>query len=69
MIIHKDYRLLLASHQSDDDKRNDKGTVLMTRNRMGYAKNLYEGLGYHRIENYPPYEQMEDAICYAKELF
>jgi putative acetyltransferase len=43
-------------------------TVLMTRVRMDYAIKLYEGLGYKRIENYPPYQHMDDAVCYAKEL-
>ena len=41
---------------------------LMTRERMDYAFKLYEGLGYKRIENYPPYKHMDDAICYAKDL-
>ena len=45
-----------------------KRTVLMTRERMDYAIKLYEGLGYKRIENYPPYQNMDDAVCYAKDL-
>lgn len=45
-----------------------KRTVLMTRERMTWAKHLYEGLSYHRIENYPPYKHMDDAICYGKKL-
>ena len=45
-----------------------KRTVLMTRERMFYAIKLYEGLGYTRIENYPPYQHMDDAVCYAKDL-
>ena len=40
----------------------------MTRERMDYAIKLYEGLGYKRIENYPPYQHMDDAVCYAKDL-
>ena len=24
--------------------------------------------GYHRIENYPPYDKLEGAVCFAKEL-
>ena len=43
-------------------------TVLMTRERMDYAIKLYEGLGYKRIENYPPYQHMDDEVCYAKDL-
>ena len=43
-------------------------TVLMTRKRMDYAIRLYESLGYKRIENYPPYQHMDDAVCYAKDL-
>jgi putative acetyltransferase len=48
--------------------REYKRTVLMTRERMDYAIKLYEGLGYKRIENYPPYQHMDDAVCYAKDL-
>ena len=43
-------------------------TVLMTRKRMDYAIRLYESLGYKRIENYPPYQHMDDAVCYAKDF-
>ena len=46
----------------------DNVSGLMTRERMGYAIKLYEGLGYKRIENYPPYQHMDDAVCYAKEM-
>ena len=49
-------------------ERGYKRTVLMTRERMDYAIKLYEGLGYKRIENYPPYQHMDDAVCYAKDL-
>ncbi len=24
--------------------------------------------GYHRVDNYPPYDHMPDAICFAKDL-
>lgn len=37
-------------------------------NFLFYATKLYEGLGYKRIENYPPYQHMDDAVCYAKDL-
>ena len=49
-------------------ERGYRRTVLMTRERMDYAIKLYEGLGYKRIENYSPYQHMDDAVCYAKDL-
>jgi putative acetyltransferase len=49
-------------------ERGYRRTVLMTRERMDYAIKLYEVLGYKRIENYHPYQHMDDAVCFAKDL-
>ena len=35
---------------------------------MTDAVKLYTVLGYHQIENYPPYDKLDDAVCFAKEL-
>ena len=43
-------------------------TILQTREAMTEAVSLYEKLGYYRISNYPPYDRLECAICYAKDL-
>ena len=43
-------------------------TVLQTRKSMSEAISLYEKLGYYRIRNYPPYDKLEGAVCYAKDL-
>ncbi len=43
-------------------------TILQTREIMADAVGLYRKLGYQRIENYPPYNEMNDAICFAKNL-
>lgn len=42
--------------------------ILQTREQMRAAVALYMGLGYHRIENYPPYDRLDGAVCFAKEL-
>ena len=42
--------------------------ILQTREIMTEAVRLYEKLGYCRIQNYPPYDSMEDAVCFAKDL-
>ena len=42
--------------------------ILQTREIMTGAVRLYEKLGYCRIQNYPPYDGMEDAVCFAKDL-
>ncbi len=42
--------------------------ILQTREIMTGAVRLYMKLGYYRIQNYPPYDSMEDAVCFAKEL-
>ena len=43
-------------------------TVLQTREAMREAVSLYEKLGYLRIANYPPYDRLDGAVCFAKEL-
>ena len=54
-----------------EDKARSKGyrrTVLQTREIMKDAVALYTKLGYQRIDNYPPYDKLEGAVCFAKEL-
>lgn len=43
-------------------------TILQTREIMSDAVGLYKELGYYRIDNYPPYDEMNEAICFAKDL-
>ncbi len=43
-------------------------TILQTREIMTDAVVLYAKLGYYRIDNYPPYNELNGAICFAKEL-
>ena len=45
-----------------------KRVILQTRPIMEDAVGLYEKLGYTLIENYPPYDKLKGAICFAKEL-
>ncbi len=42
--------------------------VLQTRTIMRDAVELYEQRGYAQIENYPPYDRLEGAICFSKEI-
>jgi len=43
-------------------------TILQTRPIMNDAVGLYLKRGYFQIENYPPYDQLEGAVCFAKIL-
>ena len=43
-------------------------TILQTRPIMKDAVALYLKRGYRRIDNYPPYDRLDGAVCYAKEL-
>ena len=45
-----------------------KRTILQTREIMEDAIGLYKKLGYTQIDNYPPYDRLDGAICFAKEL-
>ncbi|MDO4734330.1 MAG: GNAT family N-acetyltransferase [Lachnospiraceae bacterium] len=54
-----------------EDKAKRQGfrrAILQTRELMQSAVELYEMLGYYRINNYPPYDKLDGAICFAKEL-
>ena len=42
--------------------------ILQTRSQMEEAVHLYTKRGYVLIDNYPPYDKLEGAICFAKEL-
>lgn len=40
--------------------------ILQTRDSCIKVVALYNSIGYHKIENYPPYDNMELAVCYEK---
>ena len=42
--------------------------ILQTRPQMGAAVSLYLKRGYVLINNYPPYDKLEGAICFSKTL-
>ena len=42
--------------------------ILQTRDSMKDAVGLYARLGYTRMPNYPPYDKLEGAICFQKQL-
>lgn len=42
--------------------------ILQTREIMRDAVSLYRKLGYEQIPNYPPYDKLAGAVCYAKNL-
>ena len=45
-----------------------KRAILQTRPQMKEAVHLYTKRGYEQIDNYPPYDKLEGAICFAKIL-
>ncbi len=45
-----------------------KRTILQTREKMYAAVSLYKNRGYYPIDNYPPYDKLEGAVCFAKDL-
>lgn len=42
--------------------------ILQTRPQMEAAVHLYTKRGYELIDNYPPYDKLVGAICFAKRL-
>ena len=54
-----------------EEKAREQGyrrAVLQTREIMKEAVALYTSLGYSRIPNSPPYDRLDGAVCFAKEL-
>ena len=45
-----------------------KRAILQTRPQMEDAVHLYTKRGYILIDNYPPYDKLEGAVCFAKDL-
>jgi len=45
-----------------------KQAVLETSKRLVPAVTLYQSQGYQQTPNYPPYEDVEDSVCFAKSL-
>lgn len=42
--------------------------ILQTREIMNDAVMLYTSLNYYKINNYPPYDKLDGAICLAKDI-
>ena len=42
--------------------------ILQTREIMTDAVMLYTSLNYYKINNYPPYDKLDGAICLAKDI-
>lgn len=54
-----------------EQKTKEQGfarVILQTRPQMTEAVGMYTKCGYKLIENYPPYDKLVGAVCYAKEL-
>ena len=63
----------IASRMMDlvERKAKEQGfeqVILQTRLLMKEAVGMYLRRGYKLTENYPPYDKLEGAVCYAKDL-
>jgi ribosomal protein S18 acetylase RimI-like enzyme len=72
--VQKEYRgRHIASAMMDmlEKKAAEQGfarTILQTREIMAAAVSLYKGRGYYQISNYPPYDRLDGAVCFARDL-
>ena len=63
----------IASRMMDlvERKAKEQGfetVILQTRLKMQEAVKMYTKRGYRLIDNYPPYDKLEGAVCYEKTL-
>ena len=68
---YRKHHIALKMMRLLEEKARENGfsrLILQTREIMTGAVRLYEKTGYCRIQNYPPYDGMEDAVCFAKDL-
>lgn len=63
--ISKEMMRLLEGRAKEKGFRK---VILQTRKACVEALSLYRSLGYRQVENYPPYECLDEAVCYAKSL-
>ncbi len=63
--IAKDMMTLLEARAR---QKGHDTAILQTRAACTAAVALYQSIGYRKIENYPPYDKMEAAVCYEKSL-
>ncbi len=49
-------------------ERGYRRAILQTREKCVEAVHLYKTMGYEQMENYPPYDRMNLAVCYGKNL-
>lgn len=59
---------MMAQIENRAKEQGYQRTILQTREIMSEAIGLYRKLGYYQIDAYPPYDEMEGAICFAKNL-
>lgn len=68
---HRGLRIATSMMEMLEKKASEDGykrMILQTRPVMEDAVSLYLKLGYEFIDNYPPYDKLEGAICLAKVI-
>lgn len=68
---HRGLRIATSMMEMLEKKASEDGykrMILQTRPVMEDAVSLYLKLGYEFIDNYPPYDKLEGAICLAKAI-
>lgn len=68
---HRGRHLSRPMMEKLEQRAKEKGysrVVLQTRKACVEAVGLYRSLGYSQIPNYPPYDTMPFAVCFAKDL-
>ncbi len=74
MFVRPEYRgkgvskIVLSALEEWAKEMGYKASVLETGTKQEIAMELYKKAGYLLIENFPPYVDMPESICFGKEL-
>lgn len=72
--VSKEYRgngiskILMCMLERRAGEKGYQNLILQTREACREACALYRSIGYSRIDNYPPYDRMQSAVCFGKKI-
>lgn len=61
-------KIILSNLEKFAQEKGYQHTVLETGMQMHPAITLYKKCGYNQTDNYPPYQDVEESVCFRKAI-